>query len=136
MRKYQNIENKKLMLKLEKPRLLHILSNNKYHFKSNNTQNKYIQTTSFSPFLNGRTKIVNNNNNLNNLVNHKNNNNSPIKTTNNYKKERANNIIKTTPLKFQYKKIPFEKVKGFKIKIPNNLMNNKNKTYKKNVTNT
>jgi len=136
MRKYQNIENKKLMLKLKKPRLLHILSNNKYHFKSNNTQNKYIQTTSFSPFLNGRTKIVNNNNNLNNLVNHKNNNNSPIKTTNNYKKERANNIIKTTPLKFQYKKIPFEKVKGFKIKIPNTLMNNKNKTNKKNVINT
>ena len=132
MRKYQNIENKKLMLKLEKPRLLHILSNNKFHYKAPNINKKYIKNTSFSPLINTGT---NKNNNLNNLVNVKINNNSPIKTMNN-NKVKENNIVRTTPLKFQYKKIPFEKVKGFKIKFPNNILNNNNKNnntnYKKN----
>ena len=133
MKKYQNIDNKKLLFKLEKPRLLHILSNNKCHHKAYNINNKNIQNTSFSPLINTRT---NKTNNLNNLVNLK-KNNSPIKTMNNYNKEKVNNIIKTTPLKFQYKKIPFEKLKGFKLKIPNTLLNNKiknnNTNYKKNT---
>lgn len=124
MKKYQNIENKKLMIKLEKPRLLHILSNNKFHYKGPNIQKKYIKNTSFSPLFNKVTNI-------------KTNNNSPIKKTNNFNIEKTNNIIKTTPFKFQYKKIPFEKVKGFKIKIPNTFLNNKNKNncinYKKKV---
>ena len=55
MKKYQNIDNKKLMFKLEKPRLLHILSNNKFHHKANNVKNKYIENTSFSPLINNQT---------------------------------------------------------------------------------
>ena len=134
MKNYHNIDNKKLMLKLEKPRLLHIFSNNKYHYKLNpNTQNKYNHNTSFSPLL----KVPNHKNNtntFNNLPNNKNNNNnSPIKTRINY----PNNIMKTTPLKFQYKKIPFEKVKGYKIKLPNPIINKRqNSNYKKNIMNT
>ena len=137
MKKYHNIDNKKLMLKLEKPHLLHLFPNNKFHYKinSHNTQNKFSHNTSFSPLLKGKNNKTLNTNTFNNFPNHK-NSNSPSKTKSNYIKDNINNIIKTTPLKFQYKKIPFEKVKGFKIKIPNTLMNNKNKTNKKNVINT
>ena len=126
------MDNKKLMLKLEKPRLLHILSNNKFHYKINskNLQNKYNHNTSLSPLLKGRNNKNNNINILNNFQNNK-NNCSPIKTTN-FLKNTPNNIIKTTPLKFQYKKIPFEKVKGFKLKLPNSLLNNKHKNHSPN----
>jgi hypothetical protein len=31
--------------------------------------------------------------------------------------------VKTTPIKYQYRKIPFQKVKGFKFKLPNNPIN-------------
>ena len=129
MKKYHNIDNKKLMLKLEKPRLLHILSNNKFHYKINpkNLQNKYNHNTSLSPLLKGRN---NNANILNNIQNIK-NNCSPIKTTN-FLKNTPGNLIKTTPLKFQYKKIPFEKVKGFKLKLPDSPLNNKHKNHSSN----
>ena len=138
MKKYHNIDNKKLMLKLEKPHLLHLFPNNKFHYKinSHNTQNKFSHNTSFSPLLKGKNNKTLNTNTFNNFPNHK-NSNSPSKTKSNYIKDNINNIIKTTPLKFQYKKIPFEKVKGFKIKLPNNLLNNKsNNNYKKNILNT
>lgn len=137
MKKYHNIDNKKLMLKLEKPRLLHLFSNKKFHSKinSHNSQCKNIRTNSLSPILKGHNNKITNNANINNNQNCR-NNNSPIKTKTNYYKEEKNNIIKTTPLKFQYKKIPFEKVKGFKIKLPNTLLNYKqNNNYKKNYLN-
>ena len=143
MKNFHNLENKKLMLKLEKPHLLHILSNNKIHYKLNslNTQNKYNNhNTSLSPFLMGRNnKLSNNNNNLNQIVNNK-FNQSPTKTYNYMKDTCNNNIIRTTPLKYQYKKIPFERVKGFKLKLPNSILNNKrsnnNIVNKKNNLNT
>ena len=71
MKKYHNMDNKKLMLKLEKPRLLHILSNNKFHYKINtkNIQNKYNHNTSLSPLLKGRNNKNNNINILNNFQN-------------------------------------------------------------------
>jgi hypothetical protein len=44
--------------------------------------------------------------------------------------------MKTSPLKFQYKKIPFDKVKGYKIKLPNPFRNKRqNNNYKKKVLN-
>ena len=139
MKKYHNIDNKKLMLKLEKPHLLHLFSNNKFHYKvnsHNNPQNKFSHNTSFSPLLKGKNNKASNTNIFNNFPNQK-KNNSPSKAKSNYIKDNINNIIKTTPLKFQYKKIPFEKVKGFKLKLPNNLLNNKsNNNYKKNILNT
>ena len=39
------------------------------------------------------------------------------------KDKKANEIIKTSPIKYQYRKIPFQKVKGFKFKLPNNNLN-------------
>ena len=133
MKKYQNIENKKLMLKLEKPMLLHILSNNKFNYKVNsiNNQNKNIRNTSISPLVLGRNnKLTNNPHNFNKLVNQK-KNLSPKKTFN-YMKNNANHINRTTPMKYQYKKIPFEKVKGFKLKLPNAIYNNKPNNYNSN----
>ena len=133
MKKYHNADDKKLILKLEKPHLLHLLSNNKYHYKLNPyDQNKYTHNNSFSPFLKGKTH-KNNANILNTFQNNKINNNSPTKNKNKH----PCTIIKTTPLKFQYKKIPFDKVKGYKIKLPNPFGNKKpNNNYKKNVLNT
>ena len=76
MKKYQNVYNKKLMLKLEKPMLLHILSNNKFNYKVNsiNNPNKNIRNTSISPLVLGRNnKLTNNPHNFNKLVNQKKN---------------------------------------------------------------
>ena len=126
MKKYHNLDNKKLLIKLEKPRLLHILSNNKFHYKVNsiNTQNKYNRNTSLSPLVIDRNNKISNNTNIpSNIIYHK-NYNSPNKTYNNIK-DKTNNIMKTTPFKYQYKKLPFEKVKGLKIKLPNSILNNK-----------
>ena len=143
MKKYQNIDNKKLLIKLEKPRLLHILSNNKFHYKVNtaNTLNKNNNhKTSLSPLVlvrnNKISNITNNYNNIyNNYANKKNNNfNSPNKTYNNMK-DKTNNTMKTTPLKYQYKKIPFEKVKGLKIKLPNSILNDKKRNNNNNNIN-
>ena len=132
MKNYHNPDNKKLLLKLEKPHLLHILSNNKYHYKLNPyEQNKYTHNNSFSPFLKGKNHI-NNANTLNTFQNNKINNNSPTKNKNKH----PSAITKTTPLKFQYKKIPFDKVKGYKIKLPNPFRNKRqNNNYKKKVLN-
>ena len=133
MKNYHNTDNNKLILKLEKPHLLHILSNNKYHYKLNPyDQNKYTHNNSFSPFLKGKNH-KNNANTINTLQNNKINNNSPTKNKNKH----PSAITKTTPLKFQYKKIPFDKVKGYKIKLPNPFGNKKqNNNYKRNVLNT
>ena len=132
MKNYHNPDNKKLLLKLEKPHLLHILSNNKYHYKLNPyEQNKYTHNNSFSPFLKAKNHI-NNANTLNTFQNNKINNNSPTKNKNKH----PSAITKTTPLKFQYKKIPYDKVKGYKIKLPNTFGNKKrNNNFKKNVLN-
>ena len=139
MRKNHNLDNKKLMLKLEKPRLLHILPNNKFNDKINpiNSQNKYARNTSLSPLIIRNNKISNNNNNLNQYLD-LNNNQSPVKTYN-YMKDISN--IRTTPGKYQYKKIPFDKVKGFQLKLPSTIINtkqnnNNNLNNKKNIFNT
>ena len=140
MKKYHNFDNKKFMIKLEKPRLLHILSNNKFHQKINSlsTLNKIQQKSSLSPLvLIKNNKVQNNytNNNIhNNYANPINNNfNSPNKINNNNNfKDKTNNIMKTTPLKYQYKKLPFDKVKGLKIKLPSSILNNKRNNYNRN----
>ena len=114
MKNYQNIDTKKFMHKLEKPHLLRILSNNKMQFKRN-----YNHNTSLSPLIIG---------NLNKNRQAK----SPIKTYNYIN----NNIIKTTPMKYQYKKLPFDKVRGFKIKLNNPIKNkNNNNNYLNNINN-
>ena len=129
------------MLKIEKPRLLHILPNNKFHYKINpiNSQNKYTRNKSLSPLIIRNNIISNNNNNLKQYINF-NNNQSPVKTYN-YMKDTSSNIIRTTPVKYQYKKIPFDKVKGFKLKLPSTIINtkqnnNNNLNSKKNIFNT
>jgi hypothetical protein len=123
MKNYQKIDTKKYMLKFEKPRLLRILSNNKIQIKKNylNTKSNYNHKTSLSPLIIG-------NNNKNKYVK------SPIKTYNYIKDVNNNNIIKTTPLKYQYKKLPFDKMRGFKIKL-NNPIKNKNNSYLNSLNN-
>ena len=101
MKKYHFLDNKKFLIKLEKPRLLHILSNNKFHYKVNsiNTQNKYNRNTSLSPLVIDRNNKISNNTNIpSNIINHK-TYNSPNKTYNNIK-DKTNNIMKTTPFKY------------------------------------
>ena len=114
--------------------LLHILSNKKYNYKLNPyDHNKYTpnNVNSFSPFLKEKNH-KNNTNTLNILPNYKINNNSPTKNKNKHPRT----IMKTSPLKFQYKKIPFDKVKGYKIKLPNPFRNKRqNNNYKKKVLN-
>ena len=58
------------MLKLEKPMLLHILSNNKFNYKVNsiNNQNKHIRNASISPLVLGRNNKLTNPHNFNKLV--------------------------------------------------------------------
>ena len=86
---------------------------------------------SFSAFIKGKNS-KNNANTLNTLPNKKINNNTPTKNKNKH----PSTIMKITPLKFQYKKIPFDKVKGYKIKLPNHFRNKRqNNNYKKNVLN-
>ena len=134
MKNHHNRDNKKIILKLEKPHLLHILSNKKYNYKLNPyDHNKYTpnNVNSFSPFLKEKNH-KNNTNTLNILPNYKINNNSPTKNKNKHPRT----IMKTSPLKFQYKKIPFDKVKGYKIKLPNPFRNKRqNNNYKKKVLN-
>ena len=99
--KYHKIENRKFFLHIDKPSTK-MMFNNPY-------KNKY------NPNIN----YLNTKNHLNKIKK----NYTPIKTYN-YPNNKKNEIIKTTPIKYQYRKIPFEKLKGFKFKIPNNNNNN------------
>ena len=60
--------------------------------------------------------------NTKNITNKLRSNYTPIRTYN-YFKDKKNDIMKATPIKYQYRKIPFQKVKGFKFKLPNNPIN-------------
>ena len=99
--KYHKIENRKFFFNIDKPSTK-MMFNNPY-------KNKY------NPNIN----YLNTKNHLNKIKK----NYTPIKTYN-YPNNKKNEIIKTTPIKYQYRKIPFEKLKGFKFKIPNNNNNN------------
>ena len=98
--KYYKIDIKKPFLNLNKPYLkIPQYKNNKYD-------------------LNLNPNFFNNKNNINKIRS----NYTPIRTYN-YFKDKKNDIVKTTPIKYQYRKIPFQKVKGFKFKLPNNPIN-------------
>ena len=109
--KYHKVEKRKLLLNYEKPSTK-IVYNNQY-------KNKY----------NLNINCLNTRNNLNKIKN----NYTPIKTYNYLKEYKKNEIMKTTPIKYQYRKIPFEKVKGFKFKLPNNIINFKQLKKKSNI---
>ena len=109
--KYHKIENRKLLLNYAKPSNK-IVYNNQY-------KNKY----------NLNINCLNVKNNLNKIKN----NYTPIKTYNYLKEYKKNDINKTTPIKYQYRKIPFEKVKGFKFKLPTNIINIKQLQKKSNI---
>ena len=108
--KYHKLDNHKLMLNLEKP-FSKMIYNNQNKLKYNLDIN----------FLNTKN-YPNNNKNIY----------TPIKTYN-YHIDKKNKILKTTPFKYQYRKIPFEKVKGFKFKLPNNIILKQQKKMKTNI---
>ena len=110
--KYHKIDNRKLLLNYAKPTNNKIVYNNQY-------KNKY----------NLNINCLNAKNALNKLKN----NYTPIKTYNYLKEYKKNEINKTTPIKYQYRKIPFDKVKGFKFKLPNNIINIKQLQKKSNI---
>ena len=107
--KYHNYkgENRKLILKYEKPISKELYNQIKLKYNLNNLN--YINNKKKNP----QSKI----------------NYTPIKTYNNinnnfFKQKNNNEIQKTTPIKYQYRKIPFSKLKGFKFKLPNNILKN------------
>ena len=108
--KYHKLDNHKLMLNLEKP-FSKMIYNNQNKLKYNLDIN----------FLNTKN-YPNNNKNIY----------TPIKTYN-YHIDKKNKILKTTPFKYQYRKIPFERVKGFKFKLPNNIILKQQKKMKTNI---
>ena len=99
--KYHKLDNRKLFLNFEKPLMKGVYQNQntlKYNMNIN-----HLNTKNYS-------------NKIRNIY-------TPIKTYNYLKDKKANEIIKTSPIKYQYRKIPFQKVKGFKFKLPNNNLN-------------
>ena len=108
--KYQKFDNRKLFLNFEKSSnkmIYNNLNKNKYYLNINTLNNKKYPNKIKSIY-------------------------TPIKTYN-YLKENKNEIQKTSPIKYQYRKIPFEKVKGFKFKLPNNITNIKQLKKKTNI---
>ena len=97
--KYYKIETRKPILDFCKP-----------YIKIPQLKSKYN--------LNLNVNYLNTKNNINKLRT----NYTPIRTYN-YFKDKKNDIMKTTPIKYQYRKIPFQKVKGFKFKLPKNPIN-------------
>ena len=109
--KYHKLDNRKLFLNFEKPLMKGFYQNQntlKYNMNIN-----HLNTKNYS-------------NKIRNIY-------TPIKTYNYLKDKKANEIIKTSPIKYQYRKIPFQKVKGFKFKLPNNNLNLKQAKNKSNI---
>ena len=109
--KYHKLDNRKLLLNFGKPftkGLYNDYNKFKYNLNLNHLNPKNYQ------------------NKIRNIY-------TPIKTFNYLKDKKNNEILKTSPIKYQYRKIPLQKVKGFKFKLPNN--NNLNIKYQKNKSN-
>ena len=106
--KYHKLDNRKFLLNLDKPFTK--------GFHNNNNQNRLKYNLNLNHLNHLNTK--NYQNKIRNIY-------TPIKTYNNLKNKNPNEIIKTSPIKYQYRKIPFQKVKGFKFKLVNNNFRNK-----------
>ena len=111
--KYHKLDNRKLLLNFERPFTKGLYNNNNQNKLKYNLHMNHLNTKNY------QNKIKNNY--------------TPIKTFNFLKDKKNNEILKTSPIKYQYRKIPLQKVKGFKFKLPNN--NNLNIKHQKNKTN-
>ena len=109
--KYHKLDNRKLLLNFERPFTKGVYNNQnklKYNLNLNHLNTKNYQ------------------NKIRNIY-------TPIKTFNYLKDKKNNEILKTSPIKYQYRKIPLQKVKGFKFKLPNNNLNIKHQKNKSNI---
>ena len=109
--KYHKLDNRKLLLNFERPFKKGVYNNQnklKYNLNLNHLNTKNYQ------------------NKIRNIY-------TPIKTFNYLKDKKNNEILKTSPIKYQYRKIPLQKVKGFKFKLPNNNLNIKHQKNKSNI---
>jgi len=109
--KYHKLDNRKLFLNFERPFTKGVYNNQnklKYNLNLNHLNTKIYQ------------------NKIRNIY-------TPIKTFNYLKDKKNNEILKTSPIKYQYRKIPLQKVKGFKFKLPNNNLNIKHQKNKSNI---
>ena len=133
MKRLNYIKTKKLFIRCDKPRLLHLPSQNKMYTKLTPKANsKPLDPKSFTPVITRNCQMINKNPNLLNI---KRNNRlriaSPLQEMNTkpfLKGHYINNNVNQN--KFQYKKLPFEKIRRLKIKL-NDEPNNLNKTKKK-----
>ena len=103
--KYHKINNQKLFLNFGKPFIKGFYNNQnqlKYNLNTNYLKTKYYPKK-----------------NIQNIYTH-------INTYNNDIINKKNELTKISPIKYQYRKIPFQKVKGFKFKLPNNTNNTNN----------
>ena len=103
--KYRKPNNQKLFLNFGKPFIKGFYNNQnvfKYNLNTNFINTKYYPKK-----------------NIQNIYTHINKYNNDI--TN-----KKNELTKISPIKYQYRKIPFKKVKGFKFKLPNNTNNTNN----------
>ena len=103
--KYRKPNNQKLFLNFGKP-FIKGFYNNQNHLKYNLNTN-FINTKYYTK------------KNIQNIYKH-------INTYNNDITNKKNELTKINPIKYQYRKIPFQKVKGFKFKLPNNTNNTNN----------
>jgi len=109
--KYHKLDNRKLLLNFGKPftkGLYNDYNKFKYNLNLNHLNPKNYQ------------------NKIRNIY-------TPIKTFNYLKDKKNNEILKTSPIKYQYRKIPLQKVKGFKFKLQNNNINIKHQKNKSNI---
>ena len=105
--KYRKPNNQKLFLNFGKPFIKGFYNNQnqnllKYNLNTNILKTKYYPKK-----------------NIQNIYTH-------INTYNNDITNKKNELTKINPIKYQYRKIPFQKVKGFKFKLPNNTNNTNN----------
>ena len=109
--KYHKLDNRKLLLNFGKPftkGLYNDYNKFKYNLNLNHLNPKNYQ------------------NKIRNIY-------TPIKTFNYLKDKKNNEILKTSPIKYQYRKLPLQKVKGFKFKLPSNNINIKHQKNKSNI---
>ena len=140
MKKLNYIRNKKLLVKCEKPHLLHLPTQNRMYTKFTPTINqKPLDSKSLTPVICRNCQMINKNPNLLNIKR-----NSRLKITSTpiqklntkpFLKEHNININNAIQNKFQYKKLPFEKIRRLKIKLNDESINDLNNINKKKLSN-
>ena len=121
MKRLNYIKNKKLLIKCDKPHLLHLPPQKRMYTKlTPNIDSKFLDAKSLTPIISRNCQMINKNSNLLNI---KRNNrlklaSSPFQEINTKPLIKEHNIENNAnKKKFQYKKLPFEKIRRLKIKL-------------------